>query len=165
MKYIFVEGPDDKNFVETIINKNIDFKIFEYAVMKSDKINKMIKSFNSMGEEYIVLADLDEKDKEIRINEVLERFGNIERERIFFSIQEIESWYLSGISEKYTNKYKVKTKILSNTEKITKEKFQSIFKNTRDSIEIVKLNLLEEFDIENAKSRNESLRLFLENAI
>lgn len=55
--------------------------------------------------------------------------------------------------------------MINDTGNITKEKFEKIFENNRDTISVIKYNLLSELDIEKAKSRNSSLRLFLENAI
>ena len=67
--------------------------------------------------------------------------------------------------EPLINKYKIKNNILLNTENITKEKFENLFKGKRETILEIKLNLLSEFDFEKAKSRNNSFKLFLENAI
>lgn len=165
MKYIFVEGQDDDNFISEIIVKKEDFKIIPYAEKKKEKVNGMIKTFKKMNNEYVLLADLDEKDSQTRIQELKKQYKDIESKNIYFSIQEIEAWYLSGISDNYINKYKIKNSILQNTENITKEKFENIFHNSRDTILEIKLKILSEFNIEKAKLRNNSLKIFLENCI
>lgn len=165
MKYIFVEGNDDNNFIDGIIKEKEEIRVIQYASKKKEKIERMIRSIDSMNEDYIFLADLDEKSEEIRRNELRKRFTNINCKKIYFSIQEIESWYLSGISDNHIKKYKIKEKILKNTENITKEKFEKIFNNKKTTILEIKLNILSEFDFKKAKSRNNSLKLFLENAI
>ena len=165
MKYIFVEGKDDDDLISKIIVKMENFKIITYAEKKKQKVNDIIKTLKKMNNEYVLLADLDEKDQKKRIQEIKERYKDIEVKNIYFSIQEIEAWYLSGISDKCINKYKVKNNILQNTENVTKEKFENIFKNRRDTILEIKLKILSEFDIEKAKLRNNSLKIFLENCI
>lgn len=165
MKYIFVEGYDDKNFVNEIINKKEIFRVIEYSGKKKEKIDGYLLTINKMQEEYIFLADLDEKNKEDRIEELKKRFKNLDESKIYFSIQEIEAWYLSGVSDKYVKKYKIKDKLLNDTENITKEKFEKIFVSKRETILEIKLNLLSQFNVDKAKSRNNSLKVFLENAV
>lgn len=165
MKYIFVEGCDDNYLMDKILENKKDIKIIQYSCIKKEKINGLIISIENMNDEYVLLADLDEKNPTTRKREIKKRFKNIDCEKIYFSIQEIEAWYLAGISENHIKKYKIKNNILLNTENITKEKFENLFKNKRDTILEIKLNLLSEFDFEKAKSRNNSFKLFLENAI
>lgn len=165
MKYIFVEGFDDNNFVSEIIKDKEDIKIIQYAEKKKEKIEGMISTFDKMNDDYIFLADLDEKREEIRRKEIMKKFKNINCEKIYFSIQEIESWYIAAISDNNKNKYKVKNKILLNTENITKEKFENIFRNRRETTLEIKLDILSELNLKKAKSRNNSLKLFLENAL
>ena len=126
---------------------------------------KRKKTFDKMNDDYIFLADLDEKREEIRRKEIMKKFKNINCEKIYFSIQEIESWYIAAISDNNKNKYKVKNKILLNTENITKEKFENIFRNRRGTTLEIKLDILSELNLKKAKSRNNSLKLFLENAL
>lgn len=165
MKYIFVEGFDDNNFVSEIIKDKDNIKIIQYADKKKEKIEGMIATFDKMNDEYIFLADLDEKREEIRRKEIMKKFKNINCKKIYFSIQEIESWYIAAISDNNKNKYKVKNKILLNTENITKEKFENIFRNRRETTLEIKLDILSELNLKKAKSRNNSLKLFLENAL
>lgn len=68
MKYIFVEGFDDNNFVSEIIKDKDNIKIIQYAEKKKEKIEGMIATFDKMNDEYIFLADLDEKREEIQGN-------------------------------------------------------------------------------------------------
>lgn len=163
MKYIFVEGDDDVNFIENLKkDRSInDIKIITYANKKKEKINGMIKTIKSMKDEYVFLADLDEKKVDIKIKEIEKNFKEIEKEKIFFSIQEIEAWYLSGITDEQIKKYKIKKRILLDTQNITKEKFENIFKNSKDTLLEIKLEILSKFDYEVAKKRNSSLKEFL----
>lgn len=165
MRTIFVEGIDDSNFIKTLLGNDKNVKIIEYAKERKEKINGIINTINILNENYIMLADLDEKDEKNRKKELKKKFKSLSIENIFFSIQEIESWYLAGISDNCIKKYKVKSKMINDTGNITKEKFEKIFKNNRETISVIKYNLLSEYDIEKAKSRNSSLRIFLENAV
>ena len=156
MIYIFVEGNDDNNLIDEIIKGKDGFKVIQYAEKKKEKIEGLIRSFDKMGEEYIFLADLDEKDEEIRKGEMKKKYSNIKCEKIYFSIQEIEAWYLAGISDNNKRKYRVKDTMLLNTENITKEKFEKLFNNRRETLLQIKLNILADFNFEKAKSRNNS---------
>ncbi len=67
---------------------------------------------------------------------------------------------------KYSSKDNIiKNKILKDTQCDDKEIFESIFKNSRKTLLEINIYILEEFDIEKAKSRNDSFNTFLENAI
>ena len=83
-----------------------EYKIIQYAEKKKEKIEGMIATFDKMNDDYIFLADLDEKREEIRRKEIMKKFKNINCEKIYFSIQEIESWYIAAISDNNKNKYK-----------------------------------------------------------
>ena len=162
MIYFFVEGFDDNNLVSEIIKGIDNFKIIEYSTEKKEKINSMISTIISRGDKYIFLADLDEKSMENRIIELKKIFKKLDESNIYFAVKEIESWYLAGISDNLLEKYKIKSRLLINTENINKEKFEKLFIKERETILQIKLRLLSEFNIEKAKSRNNSLKLFLE---
>ena len=165
MKYIFVEGFDDNNLISEFVKDKEDIQIIQYAERKNEKVDGMMATFNSMNIEYIFLADLDEKSEEIRKKKICKQFKKINCEKIFFSIQEIEAWYMAILSDNHINKYKIKSKLLKDTQNITKEKFENIFKERKETILEVKFDILSELNLEKAKSRNNSLKLFLENAI
>lgn len=165
MKYIFVEGNDDSYFINNLIKNKIDVKIIEYAQKKKEKINGFIKTIKDMHEEYVLLADLDGKDEHVRREELIQKYNNLDPQKIYFSIQEIESWYLSGISDNFIDKYGVKSRILLNTQNVTKEMFERLFKHNKETIMEVKLNLITEFDVEKAKIRNNSFNQFIEDCI
>ena len=162
MKYIFVEGLDDEEFIDEIIKNIENVRVIQYSSTKKEKVNSMIQTINRMKEKYILLADLDEKDEKTRKSELKRKYPDIYCENIYFSIQEIEAWYLAGISKNNIKKYKVNRRYLLDTQNITKEKFEKIFKNSRDTLHIAKVNILSEYDINIAKERNNSLNVFLE---
>jgi len=76
------------------------------------------------------------------------------------SVTEIEAWYLSGVNiETCTIKLSSTRNIPNNTNQVTKETFESYFERL-NSLE-AKLEIVECFDIELAKSRNDSFQKLL----
>lgn len=57
MLFIFVEGPDDRNYFEAVFGKQFkDYKIIEYSREKKEKISEYLRSINSMpNSDYLFL--------------------------------------------------------------------------------------------------------------
>ncbi len=150
--FIWVEGPDDKRFIESIIipclkKKYERINIIEYAQKKTKFIENFLKSIKSMKADYIYLADIDNVACITQKKEIIkQQIKNIDESSIIIVCQEIESWYYAGLNEeafktlgiKKPSKYK-------NTDNLIKEQFdQSIpkkFENSRVDfmIEVLKL--------------------------
>ncbi len=168
--YIFVEGPDDERFFDKILKpiiiNNYNFvKFIKYAGLDKKTIQDFIKTFTKQtASDYIFVCDFDARSKKLCItekkNRIIDKYGNILADRkIRIVKEEIESWYLAGISSANLKKYKIKG--FKNTELIDKEQFirliPSQFQNKTDFL----IEIIKEFDIETAKNRNNSLKYFI----
>ncbi len=168
--YILVEGPQDERFFEKIIKpllqKKYDYvKIIKYAGLTKKTIKKYIEVFGKQkSSEYLFVSDFDARGNtalciSLKKNKIIKKYDNVLRfDRIFIVKEEIESWYLAGITKNNLKKYQIKE--VKNTEIIDKETFYSLvpkqFQNKTDfMIEIIK-----HFDLNEGISKNKSLRYF-----
>lgn len=164
--YIFVEGEYDELFIKSIFSKFISqiskrFEIVKYAKMRNKNINNYIKSIKSMnGDKYIVdyifLSDQDEC--EIKKDKIISKFKCLSSDKIYLAITEIESWIISGISNKVKKKLKVNLTV-SDTSSIRKEEFKKLIPKNMTYLEFVML-ILDDYDLENALNLNSSLKSF-----
>ncbi len=65
--FILVEGDDDVRFVEKIVKPFFEKKynavfVRPYAQMKKKSVNNIIKSIKDLRNEYLFLADMDQKN-------------------------------------------------------------------------------------------------------
>lgn len=160
--YVFVEGLTDKLFIERIICDKLSLLdkntiIIEYSTMPNRKIKSFINSINQMGNaDYIFLADQDgRQDKKQKI---LSTYPFLKEEKVFLSIYEIESWIISGISQKLRKKFNINSS-WSDTSIITKELFEQLIPNSVSRLEFISF-LLDEYNIDVAISLNNSLQIF-----
>ena len=160
--YIFVEGPTDRLFIENVFGKILrkDYKnyyIVEYAVKDKKKVNNYINTINQMkNADYVFIADQDGNcNKKER---TLAKYNKLEKEKVFLSVYEIESWIIAGISRKFVEKYNLKFNT-QNTSNITKEIFKDLVPSKMDEMEFIS-TILENYDIKSAVCANESLGKF-----
>lgn len=160
--HIFVEGPTDSLFIKKVFNEILlkicnRYTIVEYASREDKKINNYIETIKKVSDwDYIFIADqdgkLDKKDK------ILLKYSNLDKDKVFISIFEIESWIIAGISEKTIKKHKINFSI-SNTSSITKEIFNNIIPKRMNKLEFISY-VLSDYNLKNAVSLNESLNIF-----
>lgn len=160
--HIFVEGPTDSLFIKKVFNEILlkicnRYTIVEYASREDKKINNYIETIKKVSDwDYIFIADqdgkLDKKDK------ILLKYSNLDKDKVFISIFEIESWIIAGISEKAIKKHKINFSI-SNTSSITKEIFNNIIPKRMNKLEFISY-VLSDYNLKNAVSLNESLNIF-----
>lgn len=170
--FVFVEGDDDVMFIENILLNHFqqDIVIIPITYQKKHNINiiKQIKKINSNNEmEYIFLSDLDshsyssiEDRKKKRIKEFHhEEYEDLDPNKIFIVVEEIESWYLAGIDSSLES-FK-DFDIPENTENFTKEQLDEMILN---SDFLSKIDFFKEvsqvYDIHLAMQRNKSFRYF-----
>lgn len=156
--YIFVEGARDRIVFDNLFGKKLsllgqEYDIVEYSTKKVEKINNFIKSIKSIdGCDYIFVGDQDGNiNKKAKI---LSKYSCLEEEKIFISIFEIESWIISGISNKILKKYKIKFSY-TDTSAITKEMFENIVPEHVSVLEFISY-IIDDFDVDKSLELNSS---------
>lgn len=158
--YIFIEGVIDKIFMTKLFGERLtllgsDYISVEYSTMSKKKIKSYINTINQVEAwDYIFLADQDGNEKKAQT--LLDTYPFLDKDKVFISIFEIESWIISGISKQNIKKYKLKP-IIYNTSLITKEKFDKMIPANLHKIEFISY-ILDDYNIEEAIERNESLK-------
>lgn len=154
--YVFIEGVDDERFFEWYFKE--ECKFISYSKTKYDKIDKFIKSINSIpNADYIIIADGDGKTIEDKKKDIHGDFPSADINKIYIVQYEIESWYLAGITPEGIVKFKIKP--IRETNNITKEKFDSIIPRRFSRVDYMK-ELLKIYNIEEARSRNITFKNF-----
>ncbi len=154
MIYFFVEGTFDKIFISKLIN--CDCQIVEYSSMKNKKLNNYIRSLKKQGVDYVFLFDTDRKDKDTKLKQKLKQYNQLQKEKCFAVVLEIESWFMAGCCDDILKKYKIKP--FNDTNNYDKEHMMNDFK-TNKLISFYQ-EILERFSIENAVLRNKSFNEF-----
>ncbi len=159
---LFVEGPSDELFVERVVKPRLSprydwIDTFQYAQQKPEKINSHLRSIKAMGAAYFFLADINafrcfpEKRKAL-----LEKFTQLEAERVVIVVSEIESWYLAGLPA--DNQWDVQ--VPADTSGITKEQFNSTLPKGFESHIAYMVEVLKVFDVHAAARKNPSFHYF-----
>jgi hypothetical protein len=172
--FIFVEGLDDSRFFRSIVVPELkgrykSIEIIMYAGMKNEKVSAFTKSIRAMGHDFIIAADID-RSPSVRSKKRLmtERYGEIEWERMYIVIQEIESWYLAGISDE--DLHRLGLPDLLTTDEITKEDFNRMMPEMFRSRIAFLIDLMKCYSIPTGRKKNRSfdffadrLRIYTEN--
>lgn len=168
--FIFVEGPDDERYINTIIRpllkeKYSFIKIIKYASLPKIAIENFIKTYKKqIHTDYLFICDMDARgDNSLCITKRKEKEQNkygsyLEIDKIIVVREEIESWYLAGITSINLAKFKVKP--FSDTQLITKEEFEKMIPKNFISPNDFMVEVLKEYSLEDAKKNNKSLRYF-----
>ncbi|MBI5361067.1 MAG: hypothetical protein HZA48_10850 [Planctomycetes bacterium] len=163
--FIWVEGNDDERFFDHIVKPRLlclygRIDLIPYAQMKHKKIKSYLKSIYAMNADCIFTADINsarcisEKKQTLK-----DKFQNIAERNILIIIKEIESWYLSGLSDSVMKKFRCPA--IKATDGITKEKFNDFFSKSKfDSRIDFMTEILKNFKTETAKQKNKSFNYF-----
>ena len=164
--YIFVEGADDilffkSVFVPIFLEKYDDVEIIQYAQMKRVKVDLFITSIITLGFDYIIAADIDAEPTVMDKKKfVKHKFEVAEMPKIAIVIQEIESWYLAGITNEFIKKMGLYD--LPETNQITKEDFNQYYiKSYHSRIDFMQ-ETLKHYSVDLARERNESFNFFFQ---
>lgn len=166
--FVYVEGYDDKLFVEKILSrfllneKSLCIHTIPYAQKSNVLINKDIKS--KRNHVYLFLSDLDSNEtpcilskKEARIS----KYSNLDFNNIIIVKEEIESWFLAGIDSSI-DQFK-NFNIPDSTDLITKEEFNNILKDhSIDNRIAFLIEVSRHYNIKLAAKRNSSFKYFLD---
>jgi len=169
--FIFLEGPDDERLFEKVCNPifMLDYnfiKIIKYAGLTQKSVVDFIKTLKKqLHSDYIFVSDLDAKgDKSFcvtkRKTKLNDKFSNIiDENKIVVVKEEIESWYLAGITQTSLEKFKMEP--FSDTEQIDKETFISIMPIKYKSKTDFLIETLKDFSLESGIEKNNSLKYFV----
>ncbi len=161
----FVEGCDDKRFIDRIIKpilENMGFcvnELYVYAKETTKKVEDCYRNFKKFCKVYF-LADFNNSPCITARKERLHEKYGINFEDMIIVKPEIEAWYLAGVTEKTKKKIGIRKKLPRDCENITKEVFNEFIpKGIRRS---AFMNLiLEHYDLRVAISKNKSLNRFV----
>ena len=91
------------------------------------------------------------------------RFSNIDTEKIYIVIKEIESWYFAGVTDKKSREFGIKP--MKHTNDLFKEEFNQLYHKIFKSRIDFMLEILKEYSISTAKQKNKSFKYFSENIL
>jgi len=164
--FVLVEGPDDEKFWERIINPILYTKYdFIKPYMYAEKPKRIVKSFpksiKAMKAGYFFLADINRSPcVTAKKEDIARRYKKtIDSDNIMIVVKEIEGWYLAGLDDKSCQE--VGLKPFTNTDEITKEKFNQLRPKKFDSRIDFMLEVLNRFEMETGKRKNKSFNYFM----
>ena len=164
--FIFVEGNDDERFISHIIEPILEgryewIKIVKYANYERRKISNLIRSIQSINSDYIFLADKNNHPCiSAKKNSIKRRWDFLDEDKIFIVVNEIEGWYLAGVTN-----INPQIPIPESTEGITKEDFNQLIPSRFVSRVDFMHEILKQFSIQRARERNSSFDYFLRKFI
>ena len=163
--FIWVEGPDDVRFFEAVVkpifDEQYDFVVIRpYSGEKPEKISNFLKSIKAMDADYLFVTDINSHPcVTSRKERKLQKYQNLDTERLVVVVKEVESWYLAGLDS--SNSKRLGIPPLANTNTLTKEQFDELVPRKKfDSRTDFMLETLKWFSIEVAKGKNQSFAYF-----
>jgi hypothetical protein len=163
--FIWVEGPDDERFVDTVLRPELAghydwVEVVTYAGMTKAKITKWIESLRAMeGTTYAFLIDNDESPCVLgRKGELLRKVKSLQISSIVVVIEEIEAWYLAGLTAQGREQLDIEA--FDNTDDVNKERFDRHRGETYKSRVEWMIEMLRSYSLEEGVLRNSSLRYF-----
>lgn len=167
--YFLVEGPDDERFIERVVKPLLErhyssVPIFRYARMAPSKVRTLIKSIHNQNDNYLLFGDLDDGPcvTSQKIN-LRNRFEFLNDGRIVIVSREIESWYYAGLSGRSCKRIGIQK--LEKTDNLIKEQFNSLVSEKFSDIDNSMVEILNHFDLDEAKKKNTSFAYFLRKHI
>jgi hypothetical protein len=162
--FIWVEGTDDLLFFEKVLRPIFELrydwvKVLTYARERAGKINAFLRSVKAMQADYIFVTDQHPfscvTQRKARI---IETYQACDDGCLQVVVQEIESWYLSGVTE--TTQQSLKLPQFKNTDDLTKEQFNQLIPGNLVSRLDIMSRLLDDFSLPLAMQRNRSFAYF-----
>ena len=169
--HILIEGDDDKDFFKRIMVPILRARyrpivLWKYRKKKKEEVDSYLEKVkNNWDADYIFVTDNDKlqcvPEKRQEIQSIYESIHD--ESKIMLVIRKIESWYLAGLSDDTCRELGFSP--LCNTDKLGKGQFKKL-RNVCSMSRVVFLQeILERFDIEAAKQKNESFRYFAEEFV
>lgn len=163
--YVFVEGTDDARFFDRVLRPSFEREIHvhdpvEYAQQTVDATDGFLRAVGNMDDaDYLFFADYDQGPcVSNRVQQVLQTYSDLQRDRLYLVKLEIESWYAAGDSRERCQELGYKWQ--PRTDELTKEGFFHASPVEEGSFVDFKIEMLEHFDIAVARRRNHSFDYF-----
>jgi len=156
--FVFVEGSDDERFFKKYFSTQ-QVKFIQYAHMKNKEICQYLRAIKG-NSRYVFIADSDRKLPGEKAKKICEIYKECDIKNVYIVNLEIESWYMAGLSSHCSSKFKIKC--LSDTNSFCKEQFNCLVPRKYSRIDFM-LEVLRDFDFQEAKMRNNSFRFFSDN--
>lgn len=162
--FIWVEGHDDMLFFNKIIRPIFRHRydvveVRQYAQMKKHKLENLLQSLDELKADCLVIADIDFHPCVTAKKQYLSyRFPSVSPEKFVIVIQEIESWYLAGLTANRSKKLGVSR--VHSTNQITKEVFVELKPRNQTKLSFM-LEILKRYSIHAAKQKNRSFKYFM----
>jgi hypothetical protein len=164
---VLVEGPRDERFARCVLSRvfrpRYQLAVSEYAGALKSVIDGLIRGFREQGEEYILLADLDNEPCIVRkVDQIVQRFPSAEPRRIQVVVREIEGWYLAGLSKSACAElHLLHHRIKQGTDRLVKEDVQGLLESSCDmNVGELLVRACDHHDWNTACRRNVSLARF-----
>ncbi|MBR1368599.1 hypothetical protein RJ53_03405 [Methanocalculus chunghsingensis] len=162
--YIFCEGPDDIRFFEGVLREHLqegydDIRMIGYAGMKYIRVDGFIRGIGAMGDDYLLVADIDHKRSvKAKKRVLMSRYRELDEQKIIIVIKEIEGWYLAGLDKKASSILGIRYS--SSTDRITKERFNQMIPERYSSRIDLMIEIIRLYRIAVAVRRNRSFWFF-----
>jgi hypothetical protein len=164
--FVWVEGPDDQRFVDTILRPRLEelydwVEVVPYSGMANEKITKWIESIRSINDAtYAFLADNDQSAcVPAKKEELVRRIKSLQPSRIVIVVEEIEAWYLAGLAAEGRERLGINE--MANTDNVNKEAFDLHRRPDYGSRVDWMIEMLRHYSLEEGCSRNSSLGRFV----
>jgi hypothetical protein len=165
MIYFLVEGSDDRRFIDRIIVPLLDMdrseiEFYEYASKTTKEVNSFLRALDAMHTKYIFTADKDCHVCISRKKDSLKlRFSSLIDDHISIVDREIESWIVSGATDRACRVLGLKQQLPC--EAFSKERFEALLCKTHPTTVALFNEVLQDFALEAALGRSASLAYFL----
>lgn len=160
-----VEGPDDDRFVNRVLEPRMDehAEVFKYSEKANDLVDQTIAMFAGEYDGHYYVTDLDRSNDERgdcancdqRETHEAARYDLQPPFEIFVAVDTVEGWYLAGVPDTLANERSVYPP--GDTTHVGKAEFVEVFERSDyDSQEQLKIDVLQQYDSDLARERNDS---------
>lgn len=167
--YVLCEGDDDERFFEHVIEPRLPYDdhevdYFQYGQSPDEDVCNFIRSIHGMQEsglevDYLFLRDFDRAAcKEALFEEIDQKYdGLVTRERTFFVVQMIESWYVAGLENQHS--LSMLEDAPPQTDDLLKRDFENMTAEDADRLDVLQ-EILKYFGVDRARYKNNSFDYF-----
>ncbi|MBN2208098.1 MAG: hypothetical protein JW759_02215 [Candidatus Coatesbacteria bacterium] len=164
--YIFVEGPDDKRFVERVITPLLKTRYScvrprQYSNERHKKLKSLFNGIEENGDDCIVIGDYDRGPCiTAATSRIRRRTGAGASAKVAVAVKAIEAWYLAGLDQSSRVELGINT-LQETTDHISKGRFNRLIPKRYDSRVHFMIDILRSFSVETATMRNVSFGYFI----